>query len=253
MMPARRNRGFSLLEVALAVSLLVGFVGAMLALYSYAMDMREDLNRRMDVLSAQRLVLQHATNELRSAMMYPSVPFGMQGEDQQARWVCMQLPGPAAWAKRRVTEEPIPPESDIQLVGYRLGFEENEQGDVVISGLERTTQKVVSADVPEEESVEEGEEVEVVLLSPDIRYLRFRYYDGTSWAGTWRGNTLPVAVEMTLGLKPLPEDMTHEEYPYDTFRRTVYLIGSQEESRGAATGTDEDEGEPVDMENPARS
>lgn len=80
-----------------------------------------------------------------------------------------------------------------------------------------------------------------------IRFVRFRYraaptaaaeagqppkrWTGASismtslddWQETWTGPGLPQAVEVSLGTEPLPPDVAPEDYPYELFRRVIYL------------------------------
>lgn len=80
-----------------------------------------------------------------------------------------------------------------------------------------------------------------------IRFVRFRYraaspaapetrlhlkgrseQTGASleeWQETWTGPGLPQAVEVSLGTEPLPPDTAPEDYPYELFRRVIYLPG----------------------------
>lgn len=78
-----------------------------------------------------------------------------------------------------------------------------------------------------------------------IRFVRFRYRGAPStpaeakprpkgrpsamaasvedWQETWAGPGLPQAVEVSLGTEPLPPDTAPEDYPYELFRRVIYL------------------------------
>jgi prepilin-type N-terminal cleavage/methylation domain-containing protein len=55
------------------------------------------------------------------------------------------------------------------------------------------------------------------------QFVRFRYWDGSSWLEAWDAPDLPIGVEVSLGMEPLPAEMTAEEYPFELYRRVVYL------------------------------
>lgn len=245
--------GFTLMEVILSIVLVIGLVGGMFALYKQALNIRDRVHQEMDMWLAGRLAVDRMTDELRSAMEFRFLQMGMEGQGDQAQWICAQLPGPAAWAVRKDTENTIPPVTDVQIVGYRLGTSENEEGELVIDGLERTCQKVLTAvsvqetratepvdgeedeEDAEEESAEQAE-VEVVLLTPHIKYLKLRYYDGNSWQDSWTGGDLPRAVEICLGGRALGEEEDPEEYDDILFRRVVYVPGGVKGQVGGVQG-----------------
>src|SRR5690606_21423107 len=64
-------------------------------------------------------------------------------------------------------------------------------------------------------------------LTARIGFLQFRYWDGTNWVDEWSGMDLPGGVEISLGREPAPVESPEEEYPYERFRRVVYLPFSE--------------------------
>ncbi|HDY65575.1 MAG TPA: hypothetical protein ENH84_05015 [Phycisphaerae bacterium] len=221
----RNNMGFTLMEIILAVALTIALMGGIFAFYLQGLKIRDHVNEQMDILLSERLIMDRITSELRSAMQFRFLRMGMAGEEEKAQWISAQLPGPGAWAVRKTTDDPIPPETDIQIIGYRLRVGEDEEGQPVVEGLERTSQKVLAPVVAEEGEPSEGKEIEVVLISPRIKYLRFRYWDGNGWINNWDGGDVPGAVEISMGIHPLPEGTSHEDYDEDVFRRVVYIPG----------------------------
>ena len=217
----RRASGFTLIEVLLALALAVGLLGAMIGFQRHAADVREDVQARIGRVQARRGILDKLTRELRAALAYEFLDLGLEGEPGRMTFITATLPGDAAWAVRRATEDPIPPEQDLQLVTYELRTQEDEAGREIVVGLQCKTQKVIGA-----KQAEEGKEVAVRLLSPDVRFLWLRYHDGSDWVEQWQEGSLPRAVEVVLGEQPLPEGVEPAEYPHDTWRRTVALPGS---------------------------
>lgn len=214
-----KNTAFTLVEVVLAVTLALGLAGGVLAFYRHVSDIRRRVRAQAEQLAAERLVMDRITAELRAAMGFP---VRLRGSADAVSFVSATLPGAAAWAVRKSTEEPIPPEHDLQLVGYRLGKAEDEEGNVFITGLERTCQKIIAA--PE---VEEGDEISVALLTGRIKFLYLRYWEGSTWLETWSGGGLPLAVEINLGFDPLPEDTEPAKYEHEVFRRVVHVPGGR--------------------------
>ena len=71
-------------------------------------------------------------------------------------------------------------------------------------------------------------------MAPQIQFLRLAYWDGTVWSDAWNGPGMPPAVEIILGVQPLPESVDPEDYPYPIFRRVVALPAG---AKPAASGT----------------
>jgi hypothetical protein len=144
------------------------------------------------------------------------------------------LPGQAAWSVTGITETPPPAQSDIRLVSYGLLTAEDEQGQLVIYGLDQQTQRLLNAKTDEQAQASEAGAtadsggVQSVLLLPAAKFVRFRYWDGSQWQPQWQDQqTLPMAVEIALGEEPLPEGTEAAQYPYKLSTRVVYLPGGQ--------------------------
>jgi hypothetical protein len=124
--------------------------------------------------------------------------------------------------ERKITEEPIPAESDLERVTYRLGIAEDpESGEEVLAGLERVYEKRFNVQVIDAETLESS------ILSPQIGFVYFVYWNDGAPAESWVGGDLPQAVEVTLGFTPLPENVNPEDYPYEKFHRLIYLPGGE--------------------------
>ena len=228
----RARGGLTLLEVVIAVALTVGLMFSALSFYQQVADTQADFGDELGSIRAtavRRAVMDRITDELRTAIEYPFLQIGLSGQPMEMRFMTVALPGPAVWAAADIIDEPIPPEHDVRWVGYRLRICEDEDGMEVVEGLERTEQKVVSA-----EEAEEGEEIVGSLVAPQFKFAAFRYWDnqGGEWLDNWEGGTLPLAVEILLGTEELPEDMEPQDYPYPTHRRVVYVPGGRRPFEG---------------------
>jgi hypothetical protein len=63
-------------------------------------------------------------------------------------------------------------------------------------------------------------------LTERIQFLQFRYWAGTNWVESWSGMDLPAGVEVSVGRDPMPVELSAEGYPFEIFRRVIYLPNS---------------------------
>ena len=217
----RKRRGFTLLEAILAIALAIGIIGGTMGLYDHAVSVRRQLSDDAEILSAERIIMDRMTQELRSAIVYPFAGVGLQGQADAITFMTTTVPGQGAWVVRKGTEDPVPPETDLLLVTYRLRTYEDEYGMTQVAGIERSCQKILSS-----LTATEGVEISTVLLTPYIQHLQFRFFDGSTWTNLWQDKGLPLAVEVVMGFPPLPEETEVQDYPYSVFRRMIYLPGA---------------------------
>jgi len=211
------RKGVTLLELVLAVSLAAGMTGAALLFYDQALSVRGAVGEDVGEACAMRAVMDQLTRELRSASPLDASAGGLEGDDGEMRLIVADIPGPAAWAVRTIREDPIPPEQDLRRVSYSIRTVETESGEVLPVGLERRTQKLLTA-----LEASEGKQIVSRLVSDDIRFLRFRYFASGQWVRQWSGG-LPEAVEITLARRPPTEDSEPTETAYEAHRRVVYI------------------------------
>jgi len=221
----RPSRGFTLFEVVLAVSLTLVLMVAMLTFYRQAADVRAAVVEEAELISAERAAMDLMTEQLRGAFVFRFLGQGLDGSPTQVRFAAVTLPSRSTWLVQGVMEvEEIPPERDLEIVAYRVRYVEDEYGDMVAVGLERTCQKILTPRIAEEAEEGEDTEIQATLLTPRIKFVRFQFWDGSAWLESWSGGDLPQAVEIVLGAEPLPEDIEDPfEYPYPTFRRVVFI------------------------------
>jgi len=225
---SRPRPGFTLLEVVLAVGLTLGLLVAMFGFYRHTIRVKTVVTTEVERVSAVRAVMQMLTRELRSAFVVRFLGQGLDGAVGRIRVASVTVPSGAVWIEQGVTEtSPLPPQHDVQIVGYRLRYVETEEGDLVVVGLQRSCQTVLTA-----RETEEGKEIDVALVTPHVRFLRLRYWGGAAWDESWQGNDLPSAVEIVLGFDPLPEDVEPADYPYTTYRRVVAIPAADRGQEG---------------------
>lgn len=237
--------GFTLIEVVLALAIAAGMLTVVLFFYAKAERLRNDLLREASRISAARLILDRLTAELNTAQGCRSFPEGLRGDSRQVKFARPDLPALASGSNSMSEASGAAP-SVYRLMTYGLGG----------SGVARTEERMAGpAPVPSaadsgaepgglamnetnEWTVEQTEgratAPRLELAADLLRFARFRYWDGQGWVDAWSGPAPPAAVEIVLGGEPLPEGLTSEEYPFEYYRRVVYLPGH----RARLTGTE---------------
>jgi len=221
---------FTLLEVILAVALATGILIAMLLFYRQAADLRTALLQETDRLTSIRLVLDRITADLRSAYSAEASMETFTGDAASLQFVRLELPSFLAWTKTEAAN-PSAVQTGLRMVSYSTQSA-MEGTNLVISGLVRTERPLaaprVLVETAQKSAPPKGDTVSKPgpePLTDAVRYLRFRYFDGTQWVDSWNDAALPHGVEVTLGTEPLPEEAGPGEYVPEVFRRVIYLPG----------------------------
>lgn len=244
MRPRPASGGLTLLEVVLAIVLIAGLMGGLYAFYSYAVDLRRTLGEDARSIVSERIIMDRMAAELRQANILRFLRIGLSGQGDQVQFVTAAVPSAAVWVDPAPDEDPVPPEHDLRLVGYRLRIPtddngeplRNDDGEIIVEGLEHTSQKLLTAPrVEEGETIREVQQVRVRFLSARIKFLNFRYWTGDTWIASWGGGDLPSAIEITMSTRPLPDQMEVEDYleTHETFRQVVYLPAAAKPDTGS--------------------
>lgn len=224
----KTQRAFTLIEIVLAVVISVGLLTVALYFYRQAADFRVELVSEVERLSEARLLLNRITTELRVARRHAFYEQPLIGEPDFLQFIKTDVPSKAAWSGGTMGRAPAP-QSDLKLVRYG-----------VRASLESTNQSIAGVTRHEEPLVDYKLVIEATsaplttnttasaLLTESFHYLHFRYWDGTAWKQSWSGAALPRGVEITLGAEPMPavSESMAMQYPFEVFRRVVYLPGS---------------------------
>jgi type II secretory pathway pseudopilin PulG len=223
---------FTLVEVLLALGIAIGLLAVALYFYSQAADLRTQLIQETERISATRLIMERLTADLRSARNDLTTGQGLSGDATSLRFLKTDLPSRAAWLAGQTGRVPYP-ETDLKLVSYGLGTA-LEGTNLVVSGFVRTEQPFVEPRRVRETPRASSGATETAAekqtgpepVTDAIHYARFRYWDGSQWSDSWNATELPLGVEVSLGGDPLPEGTAPEEYPWELFRRVIYLPGN---------------------------
>ncbi len=227
--------GFTLLEVILAVTIAVGILVAMMLFYRQAADLRANLLQETERIATIRLLMDRISADLRTAYSDYESMEGLKGDATSLQVLRTELPPVSGWAKGD-GERVVVPLTHLKRVAYRTASA--VQGtNLVVTGLIRTEQAALMQRIVEEsptpgveqagqrETPVESKVVEPEPLTDAIRFLRFRYWDGAEWVTSWDDVALPKGVEVCLGSDAAPEDFDADIYPFEMFRRVIYIPG----------------------------
>lgn len=231
------HSAFTLLEVVLAISIAVGILVAALAFHHQAAVLRANLIDEAERLAAIRQIMDRLAADLRVAPVHNHV--GFTGDSNSLRFVTTRLPLAAAGL-----------DSDLRRVTYRAIYS-GDATNLTVGGLTRLDEPAVEpvatpppaagANVPATEAFGDAAEQlaagvtnavasttsPVEPLTEAIRFLNFRFWDGTAWRDAWSGVAPPPGVEISLGFEPLPAEVTPDLYPGEVFRRVIFLPAGQ--------------------------
>ena len=239
-----KRKAFTLVEVILAILIISGIMTVLLYFYQRSAQVRQAVLEETEFLSTSRMLFEQITTELRSARVVEDQFTGMEGTSNSVAFVCTSIPQMARWIVSTNESVVLPPASDLKKVTYRLltGTNTFER-----KGVDRTEELLLGAAFTSgtnaTEFVSAGEtnltlESDTNLfttnllarakppLTERVQYLQFRYWAGTNWVESWSGMNLPGGVEVTMGREPMPVDAGAEGYPFELFRRVIYLPNS---------------------------
>ena len=231
------SRGFTLIEVVLAIVIGVGLFTGVLMFYQQSAVLREEILRKADALSAVRLVMDRVSTELRTIPPSTAGVLILSGDSRSLRILHTAVPSKAPWRGGNLGRASIV-EADWVEVSYRWSSDTNQPG-LFRQERTHTASAIVSTNLLTEIEPLTENSTNTILpsggipLSEAIAYLRFRYWDGTRWQTRWDKPQPPTAVEISLGLESVEDEFTGDaadseggpvqEYPFEIFRRVIAL------------------------------
>lgn len=216
---APRRRGFTLIEVILAVVIAAGLLVVAISYYQRSADLRNQLLEESERLATMRLLMDRMATDLRTAFAEPRQ--GFSGSADFMKFAHLGAPTPNNLA-----------EGAMKLVTYSVVT--NAQGtNTAIIGFNRIEAPLVEMRVAAQTNREPfsfngamdplatATNNIVEPLTRSIRLVHFRYFDGGQWLESWDATDLPLGVEVTFGTDPqLPDE---EEYSGEIFKRVIYV------------------------------
>jgi type II secretory pathway pseudopilin PulG len=220
--------GFTLIEVVLAIGIAAGILMVVLFFYRQSEALRTALLEETSRIGAARLIMERLSLELSAARRCESFQQGLSGGADNLRFVRLDFPLSSCWTNTNQTSlvsAPVP--TPFRLVSYSLVQSTNGSSG---SGVVRSEEMLSKRTTPvlftnaDDGSLGGGASAATNGLAiGQIQFLRFRYYDGTNWLEAWSAPGLPAGIDVSLGVEPLPPELTVDEYPFETYRRIIYL------------------------------
>ncbi len=227
----RYRRAMTLLELLLALGLVTLVSAMMFMFYDTTLRARDRDAARITDRELCRVIAMRIAEEIRSANGFAAgVGPGVHGDDRVITIQTAAMVDKDRFLRQSIRDEPLPAQCDIRQVQYYLAYDEDESyvypdgtDAWVPLGLVRREMKTL---YQAPQLLREGQlaEVDLDLISPEMKYVRFLYFDGVDWVDKWdiaedvagqMGNSLPQAVEITVGYGELPpkeeEDMDFDE------------------------------------------
>ncbi len=248
--PLAPRRAMTLVELLLALGLVTMVSAMMFMFYESTIRMRARGTQLMTDRQLVRVIAGKIAAEVRSANGFVrDVGPGISGDDRLLTIQTVSIPGRELMLRRSIQAAPPPAQCDIRQIQYYLAYDEDEpysypdgtEASAPLGLVRREISTLYQTALFENRS----ESVDLDLLSPEMKYVRFRYFDGVDWVDKWdiggdmeggMGNSLPQAVEITVGYNELPpkeeEDMDLDEdsdlipsepEPYDARSCTVVV------------------------------
>jgi prepilin-type N-terminal cleavage/methylation domain-containing protein len=223
------RRGVTLIEVLLAIGLIALVSGMMFAFYDATLRSREWGVRRMGDNQLGRLVAMKIGEELKCAMItdLDGKP-GVSGKRRELTIWTTALPDKESFYPRSIKDDPLPAGCDIRKLQYYLAYDDEQTHDYADGTQGSAPLGLVRSELknpfPATLLKNDPLVVDLDLLAPELKYLRFRFYAGKDWWDDWQlgqgttatpavkgqtaggVNQLPLAVEVTLGSSELSQE-----------------------------------------------
>jgi general secretion pathway protein J len=186
-------KGFTLLEVLIAIAIMSGIVTVIYSSFSTAGSNVEQAEARRDQTDLARTLVSKLANDITNAYYNPvmaeTIFYGKKSESFQdeQRYDSISLTTLTNWRK------PESEESDLWEVGYRF----DEQPDKNTRVMVRNEKRELSNDQP---PLEGGADF---IITDRVKGLRLSYFNGITWTDEWDSRALhmlPKAVEIALEL-----------------------------------------------------
>jgi prepilin-type N-terminal cleavage/methylation domain-containing protein len=237
MIPCTANcRGFTLLEILLALVLVVVVLGLLGMAVDVSLRMADACRNEVEGSQSARIVLKQMADDLRRAIPVTPAPSSigcLQGNRQELQVDISHMPlldGMQRAAPRDNAGPPSPP-SDVRTVGYWVARPDDAK--LPGGGLVRLDHERASFAFSSRQSQTDTLGRDQKVLSRGVEMIEFTYYDGTAsyqeWDSIQKGK-LPTAVKIAVAIRDPRRDAqrpivaeTVEPRPSTTYAMLVDL------------------------------
>lgn len=242
---SRFRSAFTLIEILLAISIATGLLVVALMFYRQATELRGQILKESERLATVRMVMDRVVGDLQQARAGSGAGQVFQGDATSLSFMTATLPIPSAGPGAGTIV------GGADLVRISLSAVTALSGtNTAVIGFLRQEQSPESTASTEST----GPDPRQLIRRPDlsfeltnriaepttewIRFVRFRYWNGTGWQTGWTNTTPPSGVEVVLGTDPQPDDAdgSGDDYPYEQFRRVVYVPVGMSQAPAPAEG-----------------
>ncbi len=187
----------------MALVLMITLLSGLYAFYKTSLEAREAGSQyARDAMLMRSLLTRMAAEVRHAASIVPGDGIGFQGVEDRIIIVRTRMPGRQTYNRFDSPHDELPPaEMDLERITYQLLWDEeneDEQGDPLCHGLWRQVQTtfdpnpsfvVKTSDDPTEAQEDQpgavGPKIDGELVAPEVKYLRFEYFDGAEWRDRW--------------------------------------------------------------------
>jgi prepilin-type N-terminal cleavage/methylation domain-containing protein len=224
-----KNRGFSLLELMLALALMGALIGSLTASLTVAYKARARVDNALGALVTLQTTFDDIQMELESALPPGEVFADVMYCDTDDDAPVTDTPY-LEWYTNHPIELPEDTvvKGDIRKVELALTTRDGYEYPVLVK---RTTTNLLATQV-----VEPTEQV----LCRNVQSLSIQFYDGTDWYDTWDGSTteepLPILIEITIQLQSDNPDDDQAQAEAPKMSRLYRIISTTAQSDGSDIG-----------------
>lgn len=236
--PLAASRGYTLLEILLALALTVVILGLVAMAIHVHLRVAQVSREQVEEAQLARVLLQRIAGDLRNVLPYSAGPpvSGVSGSEQELQVETCRRPladrSQAATAMADAGQSVAP--SDVRTVTYSLGLpssvDPSQRGDSATGegGLyRRELDRAIFATTMQQGRTDELDQA-AELLAAEVQDVRFTYYDGTTTTDTWdpsQQKKLPSAVKVAIAIRrPPPTSSTLSLMTADEPAPAVYEI-----------------------------
>lgn len=253
--PLPAGRGFTLLEVIVALAIVGMIAVGLFASLSVAFKARQMATRNLSNIRQARIAMEMIGRDLQTALpptgilagAFMATPNDAGFELDSLDFFNTSAPGPLAMGAADVqrvallvmsadeaSQQPAESEADVidpRNTGTRLEplTSSSTSGGQVL--VRRVTRRLMAQVTPEPSNQ---------IVVRNVRTFRVRLYDGSTWLDTWDSTTLdnmlPYAVEVTLEIDPIEEDPTRFSSTAPMTLVRIFPILAASEPTGTSAG-----------------